>query len=151
MRGHEPPYRLGEGVCIAAGSPYGCDNDGEPDKPITEAYFNAVNPAILQGAHGLGIEGIALHRNFVSLSYPCRRPAARGIHDQERGCRRLLAGRPWRFTELLPPALEDDWDMVAADREGFTGDHGEILWTEDEAPTDHTSSSDGASDDHLPR
>ena len=63
MRGHEPPYRLGEGVCIAAGSPYGCEH-GEPDKPITEAYFNAVNPAILQGAHGLGIEGIALHRNL---------------------------------------------------------------------------------------
>ena len=62
----------------------------------------------------------------------------------------FLAGRPWRFTELLPPALEDDWDMVADDRENFTGDHGEILWTEDEAPTDHTSSSDGASDDHLP-
>ena len=40
--------------------------------------------------------------------------------------------------------------MVADDRENFTGDHGEILWTEDEAPTDHTSSSDGASDDHLP-
>ena len=62
----------------------------------------------------------------------------------------FLAGRPWRFTELLPPALEDDWDMVADDRENFTGDHGEILWTEDEVPTDHTSSSDGASDDHLP-
>ena len=29
----------------------------------------------------------------------------------------FLAGRPWRFTELLPPALEDDWDMVADDRE----------------------------------
>ena len=137
MRGHEPPYRLGEGVCIAAGSPYGCEH-GEPDKPITEAYFNAVNPAILQGAHGLGIEGIALHRNFVSLSY--RAAAAADF----------LAGRPWRFTELLPPALEDDWDMVADDRENFTGDHGEILWTEDGAPTDHTSSSDGASDDHLP-
>ena len=26
MRGHEPPYRLGEGVCIAAGSPYGCEH-----------------------------------------------------------------------------------------------------------------------------
>ncbi len=23
----------------------------------------------------------------------------------------FLAGRPWRFTELVPPALEDDWDV----------------------------------------
>ena len=88
MRGHEPPYRLGEGVCIAAGSPYGCEH-GEPDKPITEAYFNAVNPAILQGAHGLGIEGIALHRNFVSLSYRADGQPHVALHDQERGCRRL--------------------------------------------------------------
>ena len=65
---------------------------------------------------------------------PCRRPAARGIHDQERGCRRLPGRTAWRFTELLPPALEDDWDMVADNRENFTGDHGEILWTEDEPP-----------------
>ena len=149
MRGHEPPYRLGEGVCIAAGSPYGCEH-GEPDKPITEAYFNAVNPAILQGAHGLGIEGIALHRNFVSLSYRADGQPHVAYMTKSAAAADFLAGRPWRFTELLPPALEDDWDMVADDRENFTGDHGEILWTEDEAPTDHTSSSDGASDDHLP-
>ena len=149
MRGHEPPYRLGEGVCIAAGSPYGCEH-GEPDKPITEAYFNAVNPAILQGAHGLGIEGIALHRNFVSLSYRADGQPHVAYMTKSAASADFLAGRPWRFTELLPPALEDDWDMVADDRENFTGDHGEILWTEDEAPPDHTSSSDGASDDHLP-
>ena len=149
MRGHEPPYRLGEGVCIAAGSPYGCEH-GEPDKPITEAYFNAANPAILQGAHGLGIEGIALHRNFVSLSYRADGQPHVAYMTKSAAAADFLAGRPWRFTELLPPALEDDWDMVADDRENFTGDHGEILWTEDEAPTDHTSSSDGASDDHLP-
>ena len=100
----------------------------------------------------------------------------------------FLAGRPWRFVELLPPPLEGDWDMVAADRQDVTGDHGETLWTDDAekaessasaspgtgksatsmkgdgiskrsgdwcgglfgSTTDHTESSDGASDDHLP-
>ena len=57
----------------------------------------------------------------------------------------FLAGRPWRFTELLPPPLENDWDLVAADRADETGDHGETLWEHDQ-----TSSSDGASDDLLP-
>lgn len=184
MRSHKPPYRLGEGMCVAAGSPYGCEH-GEPDKPITEAYFNPVNPAILQGAHGLGIEGIALHRNFVSLSYRSDGQPHVAYTTKAAAAANFLAGRPWRFTELLPPPLENDWDMVAVDRGDFTGDHGETLWVEDEPgnrvagtpdtvpgasedtvgssdtsgvrsmpgtalPTDHTSSSDGASDDHLP-
>lgn len=162
MRDHEPPYRLGEGVCVAAGSPYGCEH-GEPDRPITEAYFNPVNPAILQGAHGLGIEGIGLHRNFVSLSYRSDGQPHVAYMTKTDAAEDFLAGRPWRFRELLPPPLEDDWDMVAADRSDMTGDHGETLWqdgdgtgdTDDTAshdarPTDHTSSSDGASDDHLP-
>lgn len=158
MRDHEPPYRLGEGVCVAAGSPYGCEH-GEPDRPITEAYFNPVNPAILQGAHGLGIEGIGLHRNFVSLSYRSDGQPHVAYMTKADAAEDFLAGRPWRFRELLPPPLEDDWDMVAADRSDMTGDHGETLWQNGESgvggsqgahPTDHTSSSDGASDDHLP-
>lgn len=186
MRDHKPPYRLGEGVCVAAGSPYGCEN-GESDKPITEAYFNPANPAILQGAHGLGIEGIALHRHFVSLSYRSDGQPHVAYMPKDAAAADFLAGRPWRFRELLPPPLEGDWDMVAADREDITGDHGETLWTdgdgnpEDPGVTseaegsadaatadgigkrigdwfgglfgpaaDHTESSDGASDDHLP-
>ena len=58
MRLHEPPYRLGEGVCIAQGSPYGCEQGdrvepGASAKPIGTAYRNPANPAILQGARGL--------------------------------------------------------------------------------------------------
>lgn len=79
--------------------------------PITEAYFNAANPAILQGAHGLGIEGIALHRNFVSLSYRADGQPHVAYMTKSAAAADFLAGRPWRFTELLPPALEDDWDM----------------------------------------
>ena len=186
MRDHKPPYRLGEGVCVAAGSPYGCEH-GESDKPITEAYFNPANPAILQGAHGLGIEGIALHRHFVSLSYRSDGQPHVAYMTKDAAAADFLAGRPWRFTELLPPPLEGDWDMVAADRADVTGDHGETLWTGDaeeaesasasleagesvasptgdgigkrigdwfgglfDSATDHTESSDGASDDHLP-
>ncbi|MBT1164327.1 S9 family peptidase [Bifidobacterium felsineum] len=166
MRAHKPPYRLGEGVCVAAGSPYGCEH-GEPDRPITEAYFNPVNPVILQGAHGLGIEGIALHKYFVALSYRADGQTHVAYTTKQAAAADFLAGRPWRFTELLPPPLDNDWDMVAADRADSTGDHGERLWTEDnvggdadgagvppaapqEFPQDHTSSFDGASDDHLP-
>ncbi|PJM78672.1 S9 family peptidase [Bifidobacterium scaligerum] len=162
MRRHEPPYRLGEGVCVAAGSPYGCEH-GEIDKPITEAYYNPVNPAILEGAHGLGIEGIALHRHFVTLSYRSDGQPHVAYMPKDAAAADFLAGRPWRFRELLPPPLDNDWDMVAAERDDETGDHGEWLWTEDAgvpeasasgasgaAAVDHTSSSDGASDDHLP-
>lgn len=189
MRDHQPPYRLGEGVCVAAGSPYGCEH-GEPDRPITEAYFNPANPAILQGAHGLGIEGIGLHRYFVTLSYRSDGQPHVAYMTKQAAAEDFLAGRPWRFVELLPPSLENDWDLVAADRSDVTGDHGERLWQGDgaddldgldgaaavgavqsadaangadrgavrsaegaenaAAPTDHTASFDGASDDHLP-
>ena len=74
MRSHEPPYRLGEGVRVAVGSPYGCEHgdDVEPgasSMPIGTPYSNPCNPAILQGAHGLGIEGISIHRHYVALQY----------------------------------------------------------------------------------
>lgn len=111
MRTHEPPYRLGEGVRVAVGSPYGCEHRrrrGLP--PCRSALYSTSNPAILQGAHGLGIEGISIHRHFVALQYRAEPAAHRG--DDETGRRRdFLAGRPWRFTELVPHALEDDWDV----------------------------------------
>ena len=86
------------------------------------------------------------------LELPCRRPAAHGIHDQERGCRRrFLAGRPWRFTELLPPALEDDWDIVdrtiaRTHRRSWRNLGGPKM----RPPRITRRSSDGATDDHLP-
>lgn len=180
MRRHEPPYTLGEGVCVAEGSPYGCEHAADAadrDRSITAPYMNPSNPAILQGLHGLGIEGIAVHRHFVTLSYRADGLPHVAVMPKARAVEDFLAGRPWRFTELLPPALEDDWDTVADDRDE-TGDHGETLWAEDwdtrrdtrsagvgagvggvagagagvgvGVVTDHTSSSDGASDDHLP-
>ena len=145
MRRHEPPYALGEGVVVAEGSPYGCEAGEHADEAITRPYRNERNPDILQGLHGLGVEGIAIHRHFVSLSYRADGSPHLAVMPKAHAAEDFLAGRPWRFTELLPPPLENDWDLVAADRADATGDHGEILWGHDQ-----TSSSDGASDDLLP-
>ncbi len=116
MRSHEPPYRLGEGMRVAVGSPYGCErgNDVEPGasaRPIGTPYSNPCNPAILQGAHGLGIEGISIHRHFVSLQYRAESLTHVAVMTKQAAAEDFLAGRPWRFTELVPHALEDDWDV----------------------------------------
>ncbi len=116
MRSHEPPYRLGEGVRVAVGSPYGCEHgdDVEPGasaRPIGTPYSNPCNPAILQGAHGLGIEGISIHRHFVSLQYRAESLTHIAVMTKQAAAEDFLAGRPWRFTELVPHALEDDWDV----------------------------------------
>jgi oligopeptidase B len=154
MRDHRPPYRLGEGVCVAAGSPYGCEQ-GEADRPITEAYFNPANPEVMQGAHGLSIEGIALHRNFISLSYRSEGLPHVAMMPKKTAAEDFLAGRPWRFVELLPPALDDDWDMASDGHDDApgnpVGDCGPVdCEPVDCGPVDYTSSSDGASGDALP-
>ncbi|NMM93795.1 peptidase S9 [Bifidobacterium sp. DSM 109957] len=133
MRMHEPPYKLGEGVCVAAGSPYGCER-GQADRPITEAYFNPANPAILQGAHGLGIEGIALHRHFVSLSYRSDGLPHVAYMTKAEAAADFLAGRPWNFRPLEPPSLDNDWDIEAPA----------------EAKDDLAAIFDGSNDDRLP-
>lgn len=155
MRSHEPPYRLGEGVCIAQGSPYGCERGdavepGASDKPIGTAYHAPSNPAILQGARGLGIEGIAMHRYFVALSYRADGMTHLAVMTKRDAAEDFLAGRPWRFRELLPPALADDWDVPE------TASDGAEAWSIAEANDDHSgphstvSTSDGASADGLP-
>ncbi len=109
MRSHKPPYRLGEGVRVVEGSPYGCEQ-GEPNKPISAPYSNSGNPAILQGLRGLGIEGIAMHRHFVSLSYRANGLPHVAVMTKQAAAEDFLASRPWRFEELVPPALQGDWD-----------------------------------------
>ena len=116
MRTHQPPYTLGEGVRVAVGSPYGCEHgdDVEPgasSMPIGTPYSNPCNPAILQGAHGLGIEGISIHRHFVALQYRAESLPRIAVMTKRAAAEDFLAGRPWRFTELVPHALEDDWDV----------------------------------------
>ncbi len=116
MRSHEPPYRLGEGVRVAVGSPYGCEHGdevepGASEMPIGTPYFNPCNPAILQGAHGLGIEGISIHRHYVALQYRAESLTHIAVVTKDAAAEDFLAGRPWKFTELVPHALEDDWDV----------------------------------------
>ena len=113
MRGHEPPYRLGEGVCIAAGSPYGCE-DGERISRLPR-HTSRRQSGDIAGAHGLGIEGIALHRNFVSLSYRAdgqphvaymtKSAAAADFLAGRRGGLRNCCRLPWRTTGTWLPTI----------------------------------------------
>ena len=116
MRSHKPPYQLGEGTRVAVGSPYGCEQgdrfeSGARARRIGEAYVNPVNPAIVQGAHGLAIEGLAIYRHFVALSYRTDGLPRVAVMTKEQAAADFLAGRPWAFRELVPPALDDDWDV----------------------------------------
>lgn len=124
MRRHEPPFRLGEGICVAVGSPCGCERGddvevGASGKPVHTAYRNPCNPEILQGASGLGIEGMAIHRHFVSLAYRAGSLPHVAYMTKGEAAEDFLAGQPWRFKELVPPELEgereesDEMDMTA--------------------------------------
>ncbi|QOL32707.1 S9 family peptidase [Bifidobacterium eulemuris] len=167
MREHEPPYRLGEGVCVAAGSPYGCErgDDVEPGasaRPIATPYFNPVNPPILQGMHGLGIEGIAIHQHFVSLSYRADGLPRVAMMTKRDAAEDFLAGRAWRFRELTPPALENDWDVddygdsMFAEAFGAQIDVEPLIADDTAGPhrrpsaQDSLSAFDGASADEMP-
>ncbi|WP_033491566.1 S9 family peptidase [Bifidobacterium coryneforme] len=99
----KPPYHLGQGVCIAQGSPYGCEQGGadagqSPDTP----YRNPANPAILQGARGLGIEGMGIHRSFVVMTYRADSLPRLAVIPKEEAIEDLRAGRPWRFRQVVP-------------------------------------------------
>lgn len=144
MRSHKPPYRLGEGVCVAAGSPYGCEQGdvvlaGASDMPVGTPYHDPRNPTILQGARGLSIDGIALHRYFVALSYRADSLPHLAVMAKTDAAQDFLAGRPWRFRELVPPPLAEagagnscaDGTNDGADDGGKNG----------------TSTNDGVSDD----
>ena len=160
MRGHEPPYRLGEGVVVAAGSPYGCEQGdacepGATARPIGAAYRNPANPAILQGAHGLAIEGIAIHRHFVSLSYRAGGLVHSALMTKEQAAADFLAGRPWSFRELNPPALDGDWDAYAQAAALAADDAADAPSADADASlpgegNDMVTTWDGAADDLLP-
>ena len=115
MRSHRPPFRLGEGMQVAAGSPYGCERGGAVQagaaaRPISDAAHIAGNPGILDGARGLAIESMAIHRHFVTLGYRADGLPRVAVMGKADAAADFLAGRPWRFRELIPPALDGDWD-----------------------------------------
>ena len=162
MRTHEPPYRLGEGTRVAVGSPYGCEHgdDVEPvasSMPIGTPYSNPCNPAILQGAHGLGIEGISIHRHFVALQYRAESLPHVAVMTKTAAAEDFLAGRPWRFTELVPHALEGDWDVdESVDEINVWGKMDSLAAAQGDGAAVHgvsrkaMTSSDGATADRMP-
>lgn len=127
MRSHKPPYRLGEGVCIAQGSPYGCElgdavEAGASHRAVGEPYDCQTNPALLRGLGGLAIEGIALHRHFVVLRYRAQSLPHIAVMTKEQAARDFLSGEPWHFVQVAPPALADDWDNGASAGAGAGAD-----------------------------
>lgn len=107
MRMHEPPFSLGEGTCIAVGSPYGCERGdaverGASRRHVGEPYFNSINPEVLQGAKGLSIDGIAMYRHFVQLGYQAGGLPHVAVITKEQAAADFLAGRPWAFLGLEP-------------------------------------------------
>lgn len=111
MRRHQPPFQLGEGTRIACGSPFGCEDGdrmmpGASAKPVSTPFFCDTNPQILQGARGLVIEGIAMHRYFVSIGYRANGLVHLATMTKKEAAANFLAGEPWNFRELLPPQSE---------------------------------------------
>ncbi|WP_420897325.1 S9 family peptidase [Bifidobacterium goeldii] len=162
MRAHKPPFRLGEGVCVAAGSPYGCEHGDEVEPGASKhavgaAWVNPDNPMILRGTHGLAIEGIAIHRYFVVLSYRTDGLPHIAVMTKDQAAADFLAGRPWAFRTLTPPALDNDWDtdLTEDDAESlhgddFAGPHGPHGHAAEPAALSMVSTTDGAADDLLP-
>ena len=103
MRRHKPPYDLDEGTVVASGSPYGCERGGQySGMPVGRPYHNPMNPSILDGATGLGIEGIAMHRHFVLLSYRADGLPHLAVMTKQQAIEDWKADRPWSFREVKP-------------------------------------------------
>ncbi len=137
MRGVEPPfapYALGDGQMVACGSPYGCELgdavvEGAWSMPVGTPFDDPRNPALLRGARGLVIEGIALHRHFVALSYRADGLPRLAVMGKATAAEDFLDGRPWRFEAVTPPALEGDWkpeDVPMPALDGFDGGAGRL-------------------------
>ncbi len=106
MRLHQPPYSLGEGVCIARGSAYGCEpvqgrvSVDEAAKSVNTPLFDDANPDILQGLTGLRIDGIGMYRDFVTLGYRADGLPHIAIMSKSQALADFLAGERWNFEEL---------------------------------------------------
>ena len=114
---------------------------GASAKPIGAGYVNPANPVILQGAHGLAVEGLSVYRHFVALSYRTDSLPHVAVMTKEQAVADFLAGRPWSFRELVPPALEHDWD---ADLEADDAETAASMTGDDAAgPHPHDAVADG--------
>ena len=117
MRRHQPPYDLDEGTVVASGSPYGCEAGGQyAGMPVGRPWHNPSNPAVLDGARGLGIEGIAIHRRFVMLSYRADGLPHLAVMTKDRAVEDWRADRPWRFEEVRPHPVPESTSRPWAER-----------------------------------
>ncbi|RYN12134.1 protease II [Bifidobacterium animalis subsp. animalis] len=115
-----PPYRIGDGVRIVQGSPYGSEDGekviaGASAMPVGTPYDDAANPQILRGVRGLAVEGIAMHEHFVALSYRANGLPKLAVMAKQQAAQDFLARRPWQFAEVNVPELDGDWDGASDD------------------------------------
>ena len=120
MSAARPPYRIGDGVRIVQGSPYGSEDGekviaGASAKPVGTPYDDATNPQILRGVRGLAVEGIAMHEHFVALSYRANGLPKLAVMSKQQAAQDFLARRPWQFAEVNVPELDGDWDGASDD------------------------------------
>lgn len=100
-------YKLSDGVCVASGSPYGCEQgdawqQGAGSEPITKPYNSPQNPEILQNAVGLSISGLSMYKNYVALAYRSQGLPHLAVMSKKRAVEDFLQAKPWRFCEVRP-------------------------------------------------
>ena len=120
MSAARPPYRIGDGVRIVQGSPYGSEDGekviaGASAMPVGTPYDDATNPQILRGVRGLAVEGIAMHEHFVALSYRANGLPKLAVMSKQPAAQDFRARRPWQFAEVNVPELDGDWDGASDD------------------------------------
>ena len=98
MSAARPPYRIGDGVRIVQGSPYGSEDGekviaGASAMPVGTPYDDATNPQILRGVRGLAVEGIAMHEHFVALSYRANGLPKLAVMSKQQAAQDFLARR----------------------------------------------------------
>lgn len=99
------PYDIGDGVCIASGSPYGCEKgdeviQGASNMPISTPYFAAENPKIMQGCVGLSIDGLSMYKNYALITYRADGLPHLAVVSKSEAVKDFLDARPWNFREI---------------------------------------------------
>ncbi|MDK7192199.1 prolyl oligopeptidase family serine peptidase [Bifidobacterium sp. UMB1197] len=107
------PFNIGEGCCVAQGSPYGCKNGdliekGASKKAISEPYYNSKNPKILQGLRGLSVDGLSVYKNYVALSFRANGLPQLAVMTKSNAVEDFKSGCPWRFRLVKEDGFVED-------------------------------------------
>lgn len=108
------PFNIGEGCCVAQGSPYGCKNGdliekGASKKAISEPYYNSKNPKILQGLRGLSVDGLSVYKNYVALSFRANGLPQLAVMTKSNAVEDFKSGCPWRFRLVKEDGFAGDF------------------------------------------